>query len=149
MRRELCFLTSSGWSVPSIQPTLLQPHQSLACQFAQTARKYLLCWLCVLRRSAKDLSCTMHTWRAPNLKTLPANSCIEVTDTFSADRTGNCMIRVIRKTQWGLLFFPVRCAAMWKSLHIYSQRSLCPAQIGSLHIPHLFNDTTVLCKCSL
>lgn len=47
MQWELCFLTSSGWSVPSIQPTLLQPHQSPACQFAQTASKYCTDYLLI------------------------------------------------------------------------------------------------------
>lgn len=68
MQQELCFLTSPGRSVPSTQPTLLQPHQSPACQFAQTASKYLLYWLRVLHWSAKDWSHKMHTWCLPNLQ---------------------------------------------------------------------------------
>lgn len=68
MQRELCFLTSSGWSVPSIQPTLLQPHQSPACHFAQTASKYLFYWLRLLHWLAKARSFKMHTWCLPNLQ---------------------------------------------------------------------------------
>lgn len=68
MQQELCYLTSSGRSVPSIQPTLLQPHQSPACQFTQTASKYLLYWLCGQHWLAKGWPSKMHTWCLPNLQ---------------------------------------------------------------------------------
>lgn len=50
------------------QSTLLQAHQSPACQFAQTASKYLWYWLCGQHWLAKDWHFKMHTWCLPNLQ---------------------------------------------------------------------------------
>lgn len=80
----------------------------------------------------------------PDLQRVFASSSREVICAFIADQS-DCMIRVLHDPQRGLLFL-ISCAAMWKSLHVCLQCSLCPTQIGSLHIPHLFNDTVALCK---
>lgn len=145
--RELCFLTSSGWSMPSIQPTLLQRHQSLACQFAQTASQYLLCWLHVLQWFAKHCSLKIHTWCLLNMHIFPEISFSEVSDTFWADQNIKCVIRVIYKLQWGILFLLSDVQPCGNHCIFTCSTHSVPSQIGSLHITHLFNDSIVLCKC--
>lgn len=106
MQRELCFLTSSGWSVPSIQPTLLQPHQSPACQFAQTASKYLLYWLHVLHWLAKRWSLKMHTWCLPNMHHFPPIAVV---------RSLICLVLTKLATVWSGSF--ISCSEGFCSSH--------------------------------
>lgn len=87
-----CRASFAFWSVPSIQHTHLQPHQSPTCRFAQTASMYLLYWLYWL---SKSLPLKMHIWCLNWFPAPPANGCSEVMDIFSANHSDNCMIRVI------------------------------------------------------
>lgn len=66
MQQALCYLTTSGLICAIPQFTLLQPHPSPACQFAQTASKYWWYWLCGQHWLAKGWHFKMHTWCLPN-----------------------------------------------------------------------------------
>lgn len=102
LQRELCFLTSSGWSVPSIQPTLLHPHQS-PCLSVYTISQQVF----IVLITCAELTCRgAVSWRsAPYVYLVYSSSyCSEVIDTFSAaDHNDDGVIRSSVK-QWGLLF---------------------------------------------
>lgn len=119
--------------------SLLRPHQSRLCLLTEMADQYLLCGL-----RERQQFFNMFSWSLTHRAPLPM-AAEGAMGAFGAGQTG-CMIGgPPQTTAWA--FVPlIRCAAMWKSLHVCLGCSCCPTQIGSLHIPHLFNDTAALCK---